>query len=95
MFRVFRSLAEIGPDAEAGAVAVGNFDGVHAGHRRLFRRVVKASMENGWIPSVLTFDPHPTRVVAPEPRSPAADHDRRTLADDARRRYRAGLCAAV
>ena len=26
----------------------------------------KQSRENGWIPSVLTFDPHPTRVVAPE-----------------------------
>ena len=66
MFRVFRSLAEIGPDARPAAVAVGNFDGVHTGHRRLFRRVVKASIENGWIPSVLTFDPHPTRVVAPD-----------------------------
>jgi riboflavin kinase/FMN adenylyltransferase len=65
MFRVFRSLAEIGPDARPAAVAVGNFDGVHTGHRRLFRRAVKASVENGWIPSVLTFDPHPTRVVAP------------------------------
>ena len=47
MFRVFRSLAEIGPDARPAAVAVGNFDGVHTGHRRLFRHVVKASMENG------------------------------------------------
>src|SRR4051794_3265422 len=65
MFRVFRSLAEIGPDARPAAVAVGNFDGVHTGHRRLFRRVVKASVENGWVPSVLTFDPHPTKVVAP------------------------------
>jgi riboflavin kinase/FMN adenylyltransferase len=66
MFRIFRSLTEIGPDARPAAVAVGNFDGVHTGHRRLFRRVVKASHERGWIPSVLTFDPHPTKVVAPE-----------------------------
>jgi riboflavin kinase/FMN adenylyltransferase len=66
MFRVFRSLAKIGPDARPSAVAVGNFDGVHTGHRRLFRRAVRKSQENGWRPSVLTFDPHPTRVVAPD-----------------------------
>jgi riboflavin kinase/FMN adenylyltransferase len=65
MFRIFRSLAEIGPEARPTAVAVGNFDGVHIGHRRLFHRVVEASSEKGWIPSVLTFDPHPTKVVAP------------------------------
>jgi riboflavin kinase/FMN adenylyltransferase len=66
MFRIFRSLAEIGPDARPSAVAVGNFDGVHTGHRRLFRRAVTKSLENAWRPSVLTFDPHPTRVLAPD-----------------------------
>ena len=66
MFRIFRSLAEIGPDARPSAVAVGNFDGVHVGHRRLFRRAVAKSRETAWRPSVLTFDPHPTRVVAPD-----------------------------
>ncbi len=48
------------------AVTIGNFDGVHAGHRHLFRRVVEAAREKGLRPVVLTFDPHPTRVVAPE-----------------------------
>lgn len=66
MFRVFRSLADPGLEARGRAVAVGNFDGVHTGHRRLFRRVVEESRENGWLPSVLTFHPHPTRVVAPD-----------------------------
>ena len=66
MFRVYRSLQEIGSAARPSAVAVGNFDGVHAGHRKLFRRVVAAAAERGWIPSVLTFHPHPTTVVAPD-----------------------------
>jgi riboflavin kinase / FMN adenylyltransferase len=70
MFRVYRALDEIGPEAGNSAVTIGNFDGVHAGHRRIFRRVVELAHERGWIPSVLTFDPHPTSVVAPE-RAPA------------------------
>jgi riboflavin kinase/FMN adenylyltransferase len=64
MIQIFRSLAEI--QSGTRAVAIGNFDGVHAGHRRLFRRTAAVSRERGWTPSVLTFDPHPTRVVAPD-----------------------------
>lgn len=48
------------------ALTIGNFDGVHAGHREIMRRVVSVARENGWQPAVLTFDPHPTRVVAPD-----------------------------
>lgn len=76
MMRVFRSLEDIGRSLEEAqgvfgpsALSIGNFDGVHAGHRRILRRVVEVARENGWKPSVLTFDPHPTRVVAPA-RSP-------------------------
>jgi riboflavin kinase/FMN adenylyltransferase len=47
-------------------VTIGNFDGVHAGHRQLLRRVVELGREHDLKPAVLTFDPHPTRVVAPE-----------------------------
>ena len=65
MFRVYSSLSEIGPDAAPCALTIGNFDGVHEGHRRILRRVVELSAELRLTPSVLTFDPHPTRVVAP------------------------------
>jgi riboflavin kinase / FMN adenylyltransferase len=41
------------------AVAVGTFDGVHLGHRR----VVEAAIESGGRPTVVTFDPHPRRVL--------------------------------
>jgi len=51
----------------AGSViSIGNFDGVHAAHRQLLRRVAELARENNLKPAVLTFDPHPTRVVAPE-----------------------------
>jgi riboflavin kinase / FMN adenylyltransferase len=64
MFRVFCNLSDVG--AEHRAVAVGNFDGVHAGHRQLLRRVVDIARDKNWRPSILTFDPHPTVVVAPD-----------------------------
>src|SRR5438105_11700672 len=67
--RIFRSLEEAKPVFGPSALSIGNFDGVHAGHRRILRRVVEVAREHGWKPSVLTFDPHPTRVVAPT-RSP-------------------------
>ncbi|HLJ48059.1 MAG TPA: bifunctional riboflavin kinase/FAD synthetase [Bryobacteraceae bacterium] len=50
----------------AAAVTIGNFDGVHIGHRRLIRRVAEIAREHGWTPALLTFNPHPTRIVAPE-----------------------------
>ncbi len=67
--RIYRSLAETPPDFGPSALTIGNFDGVHIGHRRILRRLKALADEHGWKPSVLTFDPHPTRVVAPE-RSP-------------------------
>jgi riboflavin kinase/FMN adenylyltransferase len=68
--RVYRSLDEAPPDFGPSALTIGNFDGVHYGHRRILRRLREIAGANGWKPSVLTFDPHPTRVVAPD-RAPA------------------------
>jgi len=64
-FRVFHSLAEVPPDFGPSALSVGNFDGVHAAHRKILRRVVEVAAARNLRPSVLTFDPHPTKVVAP------------------------------
>lgn len=64
-FRVFRSLAEAAGHFAPSGLTIGNFDGVHRGHQELFRRLTAAAPGLGIKPSVLTFDPHPTRVVAP------------------------------
>src|SRR6478736_2558886 len=66
---IFRSLEAARPVFVPSALTIGNFDGVHAGHRRILRRVAELARQNGWKPSLLTFDPHPTKVVAPT-RSP-------------------------
>lgn len=47
-------------------LALGVFDGVHAGHQEVIARAVKAAEAQGGLAGVLTFDPHPIRVIAPE-----------------------------
>ncbi len=64
--KIYHSLAEVPADFGPCALTIGNFDGVHFGHRRILRRLKSLADARGWKPSVLTFDPHPTRVVAPE-----------------------------
>lgn len=64
--RVLRSLSEVGSAARPSAVTIGNFDGVHLAHRRIFHRVVEIARELKLVPTVLTFDPHPSKVVAPD-----------------------------
>jgi len=63
--RIYRSLDEV-LDFGPSALTIGNFDGVHAGHRRILRRVKQIAQERGWKPSALMFDPHPAHVVAPQ-----------------------------
>ena len=51
---------------DASIVTIGNFDGVHRGHEEIFRHLKQKSVERG-IPSVVvTFEPHPLKVLAPE-----------------------------
>jgi len=51
-------------------VAVGNFDGLHRGHQKILERVSRQALERGVTPLVLTFDPHPPRVVRPDKAPP-------------------------
>jgi riboflavin kinase/FMN adenylyltransferase len=62
---IFRSLNEARLRFEPSALAIGNFDGVHLGHQALLARTLGAAAQKNLIPSVLTFHPHPTSVVAP------------------------------
>jgi len=64
--RIFRSMAEIPAGFGPSAVTIGNFDGMHWGHRQIMRRTVTVSKAQALVPVVLTFDPHPAAVLAPE-----------------------------
>ena len=48
------------------AVTVGVFDGVHVGHQLILTDLVTHARKHGLLSSVVTFDPHPLRFLAPE-----------------------------
>jgi riboflavin kinase/FMN adenylyltransferase len=52
------------------ALTIGNFDGVHRGHRALIERVVAKARELSLTSCVLTFEPHPREFFAPEAAPP-------------------------
>lgn len=62
--RVVRGLSQYTPSAYP-VLTIGNFDGHHRGHRALLDSVVEAAAAKDGTPIVLTFDPHPVRVLAP------------------------------
>jgi riboflavin kinase/FMN adenylyltransferase len=51
-------------------LALGNFDGVHRGHRKILDRVRLRASERGVTSGVVTFDPHPPRIVRPDKAPP-------------------------
>lgn len=48
------------------ALTIGNFDGVHRGHQAMLERVIAAARSRKLVASVLTFEPHPRELFAPE-----------------------------
>jgi riboflavin kinase/FMN adenylyltransferase len=63
---VARSLPELPAGGSASVTTIGNFDGVHRGHQAILGRVVERARATGSIPTLVTFDPHPTKVLRPE-----------------------------
>jgi riboflavin kinase / FMN adenylyltransferase len=63
--RVSRSIDEAGSVLQGGALAIGNFDGVHLGHLELLRKALERARASGASSGVLTFEPHPAKVLGP------------------------------
>ena len=61
-----RRLLHLPPPERGGAVAIGNFDGVHRGHAQLLARLVAQARTVGGPAVVLTFDPHPAVLLRPD-----------------------------
>jgi riboflavin kinase / FMN adenylyltransferase len=51
-------------------LALGNFDGLHRGHMTIIDQVRRRAEERAATPVVMTFDPHPTRVIRPDKAPP-------------------------
>jgi riboflavin kinase/FMN adenylyltransferase len=62
--RVCRGIS--GHDAPPTALTIGNFDGVHRGHQAMLARLRQRAQELGLRACVLTFEPHPLELFAPQ-----------------------------
>ena len=51
---------------DASIVTIGNFDGVHRGHAEIFAHLKQTSITRGLPSVVVTFEPHPLKILAPE-----------------------------
>lgn len=63
---IVRGLRNLAVKPARPVVTLGNFDGVHIGHQKIFSETVKVARERGGVSVVYTFDPHPLKVLAPE-----------------------------
>ena len=61
--RLWTHLSEVPSSLPPGVVTIGNFDGVHVGHRRLVERVREVAQQRGLSARALTFHPHPRHVI--------------------------------
>ena len=67
LMRVINTPAEIEAEsAERLTYTLGNFDGVHLGHRAVLAELVGSARARGGASVAVTFDPHPLSVIAPE-----------------------------
>ncbi|MHB8880696.1 MAG: bifunctional riboflavin kinase/FAD synthetase [Thermodesulfovibrionales bacterium] len=47
-------------------ITLGNFDGLHLGHQELIKKVIARAKETGGTSMVVTFRPHPLKILCPE-----------------------------
>jgi riboflavin kinase/FMN adenylyltransferase len=64
--KVFRHLDELPQDLGSTIVSVGNFDGVHLAHQKVVAEIVRRARQIHSTSMVVTFDPHPMRVLRPD-----------------------------
>jgi riboflavin kinase/FMN adenylyltransferase len=63
--QIFRTFEELAKHSHGVCLAIGVFDGVHLGHQRVMRQARDDAQADGGTAVVLTFDPHPLRVLQP------------------------------
>jgi riboflavin kinase / FMN adenylyltransferase len=63
--KIYRNLAEITEPFPNACVTIGNFDGVHFGHQRLFDVVEQRAYHSRGTSIAITFNPHPLQVLRP------------------------------
>lgn len=64
--RIYRSWTSLASEARGVSVAMGNFDGVHLGHRAVIDRARAEAVRHGAPLGIVTFEPHPRQYFAPD-----------------------------
>lgn len=65
--KIIDTLEKIDDKLKSGCLTIGNFDGVHLGHRKIIAETCRIAAEAGNRPAVvMTFDPHPVVILHPE-----------------------------
>ena len=67
---IIRDAAELNPGSRKVCVGIGVFDGVHLGHQQVIRQTISDASQHEALSVIITFDRHPSTVVAPQ-RAPA------------------------
>ena len=67
---IWHSLADVPEGLGGSAVSIGNFDGVHRGHREVIEQLIGAARQRALVPVALTFSPHPRHVMGDGDRPP-------------------------
>lgn len=64
--KIFRHIEDPELSLPGSVVTMGNFDGIHVGHQTLIHNAVEESKKLGYPSIVLTFEPHPLKVLVPD-----------------------------
>ncbi|MBS4012350.1 MAG: adenylyltransferase/cytidyltransferase family protein [Bacteroidetes bacterium] len=64
--RVFRNILEAKGIIQNAIITIGSFDGVHEGHKVIINRLIKLAKETCGESVLITFNPHPRKVLYPE-----------------------------
>jgi riboflavin kinase/FMN adenylyltransferase len=62
---LLKNLDKVPPLAPPVILTIGNFDGLHRGHKRILRKVISRAREEGGTSVVVTFEPHPLKLLHP------------------------------
>jgi riboflavin kinase / FMN adenylyltransferase len=64
--KIIRTASELKANGRKVCLAIGFFDGVHLGHQQIIRQTIADAQQHEALSLVVTFDQHPSTVVAPE-----------------------------
>jgi riboflavin kinase/FMN adenylyltransferase len=66
--KIIKKIEHIDPECRDSIVTIGNFDGIHLGHQKILKMIERESKEAHCKSILITFDPHPQKIIHPERR---------------------------